>query len=359
MTRDKMMNAINLVAAKEVETVIIGAGPVGLFQVFELGLLGMRAHIIDSLEEPGGQCSALYPEKPIYDIPACPAIKAQQLTDNLLEQIAPFEPVFHLGEQVTSLSHHEGRFVVSTDKGTVLHTQSVIIAAGMGMFKPIKLRVPEIEKFEEQSVHYKITHTERFRGKHLVVLGGGDSAIDWVLSLQDIAASVTHVHRSTKFRAAPASVEKMQLLCDQQLMQSLVGQVSDYVEKDGQLAAIKIIGNDGVTRILELDDLLVFYGQSPDMEVINSWNLDMHKNQIKVDTEKFQTSQQGIYAVGDINWYPGKKKLILSGFHESALAAFAIKEQLHPDKKVHLQYTTTSPIMHQRLKVEDIGEQAA
>ncbi len=346
-------------ASEAVDVVIIGAGPVGLFQVFELGLLGIRAHIIDSLEQPGGQCSALYPEKPIYDIPACPAIKAQQLTDNLLEQIAPFEPVFHLGEQVTALEHIEGRFVVKTNKGTSLHANAVIIAAGMGMFEPIKLRVPEIDKFDGLSVHYKVTHTEQFRDKHIVVLGGGDSAIDWVLSLQEIAASVTHVHRSAKFRAAPASVNKMHDLCDQHLMQSLTGQVSDFVERDGELVAIKITANDGVTRVLELDELLVFYGQSPDMTVINSWNLEMHKNQIKVDTEKFQTSRTGIYAVGDINWYPGKKKLILSGFHESALAAFAIRHQLQPDKKVHLQYTTTSPIMHQRLKLEDVDEQAA
>lgn len=343
-----------------VDAVIIGAGPVGLFQVFELGLLGIKAHIIDSLEQPGGQCSALYPEKPIYDIPACPAIMAQQLTDNLLLQIAPFDPVFHLGEQVTGLTAADGRFVVTTNKGTSLHTNAVIIAAGMGMFEPIRLRMPEIAKFEEQSVHYKVINADQFRDKNIVVLGGGDSAIDWVLSLQETAASVTHVHRSAKFRAAPASVEKMQLLCEQQRMQSLIGQVSDFVEKDGVLVAIKITGNDGVTRLLELDELLVFYGQSPDMTVINGWNLEMQKNQIKVDTEKFQTSTPGIYAVGDINWYPGKKKLILSGFHEAALAAFAIKEQLQPDKKVYLQYTTTSPIMHQRLKVEaDIDEDEA
>lgn len=336
---------------QKIDAVIIGAGPVGLFQVFELGLLGLKAHVIDSLEQPGGQCSALYPDKPIYDIPACPAIKAQQLTDNLLQQIAPFEPVFHLGEQVTGLVREEGGFCVITHKGTGLSCRAVIIAAGMGMFAPVTLRVPGIEKFEQKNLHYRVSRAENFRDRNIVILGGGDSALDWALSLQPIAASVTLVHRSTMFRAAPASVAKMFSLCDQQLMQFLVGQVTDFVERDGQLAAVKVTGNDGVTRVLELDELLVLFGQSPDMTVINSWNLEMNKNQIRVDTEKFQTSVPGIYAVGDINWYPGKKRLILSGFHEAALAAFAIKEQLQPDKKVYLQYTTTSPIMHERLKV--------
>ena len=346
---------------ERVDVVIIGGGPVGLFQVFELGLLGIRAHLFDSLPEPGGQCSALYPDKPIYDIPACPAIKAQQLTDNLLLQISPFDPVFHFGEQVVNVERKEGYFLLSTDKGTVMETRAVIIAAGMGMFSPVPLRVPGIERHLDKSIHYKVVRAEQYSDKNIVVLGGGDSALDWALALQPIAASVTLIHRSTKFRAAPASVGKMQKLCDEQQMQWLIGQVSALVEEGDQLTGIKVTGNDGITRLLELDELLVLFGQTPDMTVINRWGLAMQKEQIRVDTEKFQTSEPGIYAVGDINWYPGKKRLILSGFHEAALAAFAIKEQLQPGKKVHLQYTTTSPIMHQRLKVDgpDMEEDAA
>lgn len=338
---------------QKTDVVIIGAGPVGLFQVFELGLLGLKAHVIDSLEQPGGQCSELYPEKPIYDIPAHPELSGQELTDKLLQQIAPFAPTFHLGEQVTALQGDASGFIVQTSQGTQIMAKAVVIAAGMGMFEPVRLNLPGIEQYEEASVHYKISELERFRDRHVVVLGGGDSALDWALALQPLAASVSHVHRSTKFRAAPASVEKLMQLCEQQQMLSMTGQITGFTEANGRLNALKVTGNDGVTRLLETEDVLVFFGQSPDMTVINSWQLEMHKKQIRVDTEKFQTSQPGIYAVGDINWYPGKKKLILSGFHEAALAAFAIKAQLEPGKKVHLQYTTTSPIMHQRLGIKD------
>jgi thioredoxin reductase (NADPH) len=337
------------------DVVIIGAGPCGLFQVFELGLLGLHAHVIEALDHPGGQCSELYPDKPIYDIPACPAIGAQELTDRLLEQIAPFNPTFHYGQEVIALEKQpDGAFLLRTSKDQQFLTRAVIIAAGMGAFQPVQLRVDGLDKHDGKTVFYKVNNPEQFRDQDLVVLGGGDSALDWVLELQPIARSLVLVHRSLNFRAAPASVKKMEALCDQLQMQLLTGTVSDFSRtENGQFEYIKVSGGDGVTRKLELDKLLVFFGLSPKLGTFAEWGLDLHKQQIKVDTEKFQSSQPGIYAVGDINWYPGKKKLILSGFHEAALAAFAIKEQLQPDKKVHLQYTTTSPIMHQRLGVDD------
>ncbi|ROS05790.1 thioredoxin reductase (NADPH) [Sinobacterium caligoides] len=338
----------------ETEALIIGAGPVGLFQVFELGLLGIKAHVVESLAQPGGQCAELYPNKPIFDIPACPAISGQQLTDNLLQQIEPFKPVFHFSQEVVDLQRQQdGRFLVTTSSEQQFLAAAVIIAAGMGSFQAVKLKVDGAEALEGRQLSYSVRDPERYRGKDIVILGGGDSALDWALTLQPIANSVVVIHRSQKFRAAKASVDKMLKLCDDFEMQFLQGQVSELVEQDGKLTHLKVTGSDGVTRRLELDDLLVFFGLVPDLGPLQSWGLTLHKRQVEVDTEKFQTSIPGIYAVGDINYYPGKKKLILSGFHETALAAFAIKEQLEPGKKVHLQYTTTSPIMHKRLHVED------
>lgn len=337
------------------DVVIIGAGPVGLFQVFELGLLDIKAHVIETLEKPGGQCSELYPDKPIYDIPAIPKVSAQELTDGLLAQIAPFEPTFHFDNEVTQLESTEGdRFLLKTSKGLSFDCRAVIIAAGMGSFQPVRLKLPGVDTLENQSVFYSVKNPEIHRGKDIVVLGGGDSALDWVLALLPVANSVTQIHRSTRFRAAPASVKRVEKLAEQLQLQSEIGTVCDFsLDDQHRLAGIKVTGNDGVTRKMGLDHLLVFFGLSPKLGVIAEWELDMVKNQIQVDTARFETSRKGIYAVGDINSYPGKKKLILSGFHEAALAAYAVKEQLEPDRKVHLQYTTTSPVMHQRLGVND------
>ncbi|MFT5481526.1 MAG: thioredoxin reductase (NADPH) [Halieaceae bacterium] len=339
----------------ETDALIVGAGPVGLFQVFELGLLDIKAHVIETLEKPGGQCSELYPDKPIYDIPALPRVSAQELTDRLLEQIKPFEPQFHFGHEVQLVERiDEEWFRVATDRGLEFKTRAIIIAAGMGSFHPVRVKVAGLDSLEGKSVFYQIRDPELHRGKDVVVLGGGDSALDWTLALQPIANSVTLIHRSSRFRAAPASVKKLQGLADQLKLQYTIGSVSDYAtHSDGSLAQIKVTGGDGVTRTHDLDHLLVFFGQSPKLGPIANWGLDLHKNQIKVDTEKFQSSRDGIYAVGDINYYPGKKKLILSGFHEAALAAFAIKARIQPEKKVYLQYTTTSPVMHERLGVTD------
>ncbi len=336
----------------ETDVVIVGAGPCGLFQVFELGLLGIHAHVIESLDRAGGQCTELYPDKPIYDIPALPAVAAQQMIDNLLEQIAPFEPTFHFNEQVVSLERIDDDYfrVVTSNEKTFL-TRSVVLAAGVGSFEPVKLKLDGAEQHLERQLFYSVKEPQRHQGKDIVVLGGGDSALDWALDLYGSANSLVLIHRSDQFKASPASVEKMHRLCEDLQMQLLIGNVSGLVTEGDRLAAIQVVGADAITRRLDLDHLLVFYGLSPKLGPIKGWGLALRKNQITVDTEKFQSSIEGVFSVGDVNWYPGKKKLILSGFHEAALTAFAVKARLNPGQKTSLQYTTTSSAMHKRLGV--------
>jgi thioredoxin reductase (NADPH) len=339
------------------DAVIVGAGPVGLFQVFELGLLEIKAHVIDSLAYPGGQCVELYPDKPIYDIPAVPVCTGRELTNNLLRQIEPFGATFHFGQEVTTVQRQDdGRFFVETSKGTRFLTKTLFIAAGVGAFQPRGLKVEGLDAFADTQLHYRVKNPADFAGKNLVIVGGGDSALDWSLNFAlpgpNKAESVILIHRRDGFQAAPASVAKMRELCDAHEMQFLVGQVTGYEEKDGRLAGVKVTGADAVTRVVPLDALLVFFGLSPKLGPIADWGLDIERKQVKVDTERFATSIPGIFAVGDINTYPGKKKLILSGFHECALAAFAAAPLIFPDKRIQLQYTTTSPKLHKVLGVE-------
>ena len=341
----------------ETDAVIVGAGPVGLFQVFELGLLEIKAHVIDSLAYPGGQCIELYPDKPIYDIPAVPVCTGKELTDSLLKQIEPFGATFHFGQEVSTVEKQDdGRFFVETSKGTRFLTKTIFIAAGVGAFQPKLLRVDGLDKFDDTQLFYRVKNPADFAGKNLVVVGGGDSALDWALNFigegANKAESVILIHRRDGFKAAPASVAKMRALCDAYEMQFIVGQITGYEEKDGKLTGAKVTGADGVTRVVPLDVLLVFFGLSPKLGPIAEWGLDIERKQLKVDTEKFSTNTPGIFAVGDINTYPGKKKLILSGFHECALAAFGAAPIIFPDKKIHLQYTTTSPKLHKVLGVE-------
>ncbi len=337
----------------ETEAVIVGAGPVGLFQVFELGLLEINAHVIDSLPVVGGQCVELYPDKPIYDIPAVPVCTGQELTDNLLKQIEPFHPTFHLGQEVVQVQQQDdGRFLIVTSKDTRFLTKTIFIAAGVGSFQPRTIKVDGIEQFDNKQLFYRVKNPEVFFGKNIVICGGGDSALDWALNFVGKAESVILIHRRDGFKAAPASVAKMKERCAEYEMQFEVGQITGFEEKDSTLTEIKVTGADGVTRRIPLDMLLIFFGLSPKLGPIADWGLDIERKQLVVDTEKFATNIPGIYAVGDINTYPGKKKLILSGFHEAALAAFAAKEYMYPDKKVHLQYTTTSPKLHKVLGVE-------
>jgi thioredoxin reductase (NADPH) len=338
----------------ETDALIIGAGPVGLFQVFELGLLEIKAHVIDSLTAVGGQCVELYPDKPIYDIPAIPSCTGQELTDGLLKQIEPFGATYHLGQEVTVVQKREdGRFDVETSLGTKFITKTIFIAAGVGSFQPRTMKVDGIDAFDGSQVFSRVKDPARFEGKNLVICGGGDSALDWALNFVGKAESVVLLHRREDFRAAPASVAKMKQLCDEYEMQLIIGQVSGIETKDDKLSELRVTGADGVTRRVPLDMLLVFYGLSPKLGPIAEWGLDIERKQLKVvSTEKFETNVPGIFAVGDINTYPGKKKLILSGFHEAALAAFGAAPYIFPDKKIHMQYTTTSPKLHKVLGVE-------
>ena len=334
------------------DVVVVGAGPCGLFQVFELGLLGISAHVVDALAAPGGQCAELYPDKPIYDIPGIPVCDAQELVDRLLRQIRPFKPAFHLEAQVTEVAATpDGRFHVAASTGEAFDAGAVVIAGGVGSFQPMPLRVPGVEAFLDRQVFYRVRDPTAHHGKHLLVLGGGDSAFDWTVELAAPAASLTLVNRSDKFRAAPATVARMRTLEEAGKVMFLVGNCVGFETQGETLRSVEIRHPDRSTTTLAIDHALVFFGLSPKLGPIAEWGLALDKNQIPTDTERFETSVPGIYAIGDIATYPGKKKLILSGFHEAALAAFAIKARLSPNEKVHLQYTTTSPVMHQRLGV--------
>ncbi|TAM01362.1 MAG: NAD(P)/FAD-dependent oxidoreductase [Paraburkholderia sp.] len=336
----------------ETDALIIGAGPIGLFQVFELGLLEIHAHVVDSLPVVGGQCAELYPDKPIYDIPAIQVCTGRELVQALLKQIAPFTPTFHLGEEVQVVERRaDKRFYVQTSKGTRFLAKTLFIAAGVGSFQPRTLKVSGIEPYRDKQLFYRVRDPEMFRNKNIVICGGGDSALDWALQLVDVAQSVILLHRRDAFRAAPASVAKMQALCDELRMQFIVGQITGFDDEGGKLARIKVAGSDGVTRSLELDCLLVFYGLSPQLGPIAQWGMEIERRQLPVDTARFETSVPGIFAVGDVSTYPGKKKLILSGFHETALAAFGAANYVFPEKKIQLQYTTSSTRLHEVLGV--------
>ena len=336
----------------ETDALIIGAGPAGLFQVFELGLLGIRSHVVDTLRHPGGQCAELYPDKPIYDIPAIPVCGAQELVDRLMKQIEPMHPVFHFGEEVSALGRgDDGRFQLRTSVGTAFLAKTVVIAAGLGSFQPRRLGVEGCDALEDRQVHYRVKSAAQFQDQRLVIFGGGDSALDWVLDLHGKARSIVHVHRRNEFRAAPASVARMKELVAAGKLDYIEGVAAAIRTDGGRLTGVTVKRTDGQLQDVEADHLLAFFGLHPKLGPIAEWGFELEKKAIRVDTAKFQTSVPGIFAIGDINTYPGKKKLILSGFHEAALAAFAIAEHLNPAKKVHLQYTTTSPIMQKRLGV--------
>lgn len=336
------------------DVVIIGAGPVGLFQVFELGLQGLNAHIIDALPAPGGQCVELYPDKPIYDIPAIPVCTGQELIDNLLAQAEPFSPVLHLDQEAVSLTKDDdGVFTVTTSKDTAVTCRAVIIAAGGGSFSPVKVRVDGLDNFLDTQVFYRVKDPSIHKDRDLVILGGGDSALDWAIELAPEARSLTVVNRTERFRAAEASVKKLEALCDEGKARILYGVATGYSEEGGTLTALELRLRDEERTVVNLpvDHLLVFFGMSPKLGAIEEWGLEFDKRLIAINQATYETSVPGIYAIGDINTYEGKKKLILSGFHEAALAAYAIKQQFEPDKKVAVQYTTTSKSLHEKLGV--------
>jgi len=335
------------------DVVIIGAGPIGLFAVFELGLLDMKCHLVDILDKIGGQCAELYPEKPIYDIPGIPVTSAQGLIDALLEQIKPFGAQYHLGEMVETVEKiGDPLFRVRTDQGTVLESKVVVIAAGGGSFQPKRPPIPGIEAYEGKSVHYAVRKMETFRDKHVLVVGGGDSALDWTLNLAPIARHLTLLHRRSEFRAAPDSVNKMMTMVGEGKIDLVLGQVTGLHGDNGQIS--KAIGksNDGSVFEIACDALLPFFGLTMKLGPVANWGLELKNDElIPVETAAFETSVPGIFAVGDINWYPGKLKLILSGFHEGALMAQKAHRYVYPDKKLVFQYTTSSSSLQKKLGV--------
>ncbi len=338
---------------QQTDAIIIGAGPVGLFAVFELGLLDIKAHLVDILDRPGGQCAELYPEKPIYDIPALPLCTGQELTDRLMEQIAPFDPVFHFGQMAEKLERTEDdtAWRLTTDAGTILEAPVLIIAAGGGSFVPKRPPLQGIEDFEGSSVFYSVRKMEQFRGKHILIAGGGDSALDWTVNLQPLAESLTLVHRRDEFRAAPATVNEMRALVEAGKMELKIGQLAGLEGADGQLSAVRLKDKDGEEFLHPCDTLLAFYGLTMKLGPVAEFGINLHENLIPVDTEKFETSTPGIFAIGDINSYPGKLKLILSGFHEAALMAQQAFHIVYPDKKLRFQYTTSSSALQKKLGV--------
>jgi thioredoxin reductase (NADPH) len=335
----------------ETDAVIIGAGPIGLFAVFELGLVDVKAHVIDILDKPGGQCAELYPEKPIYDIPGLPTVTGQELTDRLMEQIKPFGATFHFSEQVEQLERlPDGRFCLRTDAGATFICKVVVIAAGGGSFTPKRPPLAGIEGYEGSSVHYSVRRMEDMRGKSVLIVGGGDSALDWTLNLQPLAKGLTLVHRRDEFRGAPHSVERMRALVAENKVRLLIGQIAELHGDGRLLEAVTIKTKDGAERV-EAEAMLPFFGLTMKLGPLANWGIELKDNLIPVDTEKFETNIKGVFAIGDINSYPGKLKLILSGFHEAALMAQQAHRIAYPDKKLLFQYTTSSSSLQKKLGV--------
>lgn len=339
----------------ETDCLIIGAGPVGLFAVFELGLLDIKAHLVDILPKVGGQCAELYPEKPIYDIPGFPSVSGQGLVDNLMQQIEPFGATYHLNRQVDAIevlgTAEKPLFRVTTDAGEVFEAKTIAIAAGGGSFQPKRPPVAGIEAYEGHSVHYAVRKIDQFRDRDVFIVGGGDSALDWTLSLQPVARSLTLMHRRDEFRAAPHSVEQMRALVAAGKMKLVFGQITGLEGEGTALAAVQCRGSDGQPFTVACDRLLPFFGLTMKLGPIAAWGLNLHENLIAVDTEKFETSTPGIFAIGDINWYPGKLKLILSGFHEAALFAQKAHRYVYPERRLTFQYTTSSTSLQKKLGV--------
>lgn len=334
------------------DVLIIGAGPVGLFAVFELGLLDIKTHLVDILDKVGGQCAELYPEKPIYDIPGIPLITGHGLSEALMEQIKPFHPTFHLGEMVTTIENiGDPLFRVTTDTGKTFECKSVVIAAGGGSFQPKRPPIAGIEPYEDKSVFYAVRKMENFRGKDIMIVGGGDSALDWTLNLQPIAKRLTLVHRRDDFRGAPDSVNKMRALVAADAMDLRIGQVSELEGADGQLSAASIKDKDGAVTRVACDAMLPFFGLTMKLGPVAGWGLEMDGELVKVDVSTFETNRPGIFAIGDINTYPGKLKLILSGFHEGALMSQKVHHYVHPEKRLVFQYTTSSTSLQKKLGV--------
>lgn len=324
---------------------IIGAGPVGLFTVFECGLLKMRCHLVDSLAQVGGQLTEIYPKKPIYDIPGFPSVLAGDLIDGLMKQIEPFNPTFTLGQRVEKLEKLEdGSFLVHTNKGETIACKAVAIAAGLGCFEPRKPNAKNLEQFEGKGVEYMVLNPEDFRNKKVVLAGGGDSALDWAIYLSDIAQSLTLVHRSKEFRGAPDSVEKVFKLHESKKINLVLDSNIIAVHGDDMLKSVEIEAKDKSTSLIDADYFIPLFGLSPKLGPIAEWGLNIDKNAIEVNTYDYSTNIPGIYAIGDINTYPGKLKLILCGFHEGTLMAQSAFKYMYPNEKLSFKYTTVNGV---------------
>ena len=341
-------------AAEPIRTdlVIVGAGPVGLFAVFEAGLLGLKCHLVDTLDKPGGQCAELYPEKPIFDIPALPRCSGQELVDRLMEQARPFAPTFHLNQQAEALDALEdGGWRLTTTAGTVLEAPVLCVAAGAGCFVPRPVALPEAASFAGRSLFYAVRGRERFQGKHVVVAGGGDSALDWALDLHAIAASVTLIHRRDEFRAAPDSIGRMRLLVERGAMRLVVGEIKALDGEAGRLSSLRVKEKSGAETTIRADALLAFYGLKSELGPLADWGLAIERAHVQVSPETMETNREGLFAIGDIAHYPGKLKLILCGFHEAALMAHRARAICHPDERYVFRYTTSSIDLHKKLGV--------
>jgi thioredoxin reductase (NADPH) len=324
---------------------IIGAGPVGLFAVFEAGLLKMRCHLVDVLPQPGGQLTEIYPKKPIYDIPGFPEIQAQTLIDNLLRQIEPFKPTFSLGERVTHLNKQEdGSFLITTSDNTTICCKVVVIAGGLGCFEPRKPELQNLEKFEGKGVSYFVKDPETYRDKKLIIAGGGDSALDWTIHLATLASHITLIHRNETFRGAPDSTEKVFALAREGKISLLLNTNLQALAGNGHLNSVSYIDKEKLVKEIETDYLIPLFGLSPKLGPIGQWGLALDKNAIPVNTLDYATNMEGVYAIGDINTYPGKLKLILSGFHEAALMAQSAFRFVYPDQKISFKYTTVNGV---------------
>ena len=333
---------------EKTDVVIIGAGPVGLFAIFELGLLNISCHVIDNLDKPGGQCAELYPEKPIYDIPSRVSISGQELTDDLLAQAKPFKPVYHLSQQVEKIEKLESNeWLVMTSLNQTIQAKCIVIAAGAGSFVPRKIPIKDIEQFEEKNILYAVRNKSILEGKKLLIVGGGDSALDWTNELSKVS-NVTLMHRRKEFKASPDSVSKMLELEKDKKINFLMGQIQNIEGLDNGKIKIATKHNEEVTNF-EVDYLLPFFGLKMELGPIANWGLNLDQNLIAVDTEKFETSTPTIFSIGDINTYPGKLKLILSGFHEAALMAQQCFRYCRPDKKLVFRYTTSSKDLQKKL----------
>ena len=335
-----------------VDAVVVGAGPVGLFQVFELGLLGIHAHVIDSLPEPGGQCIELYADKPIYDIPATKVCTGRELIERLMAQIAPFKAEFHLGQQVDVVERQaDGRFRVETSSGIQLLAKTIIVAGGVGSFQPRRLKIDGIKAFEGRQLFYSAADAGSLAGQKVLVIGDGDAALEGALRFVEQRAAVTLMHRRDEFKAEPATVAAVQRLRASGQLKFIAAQPAGIEQTDGRLTALRVAAADGTSPVIAVDALFVLTGLSPKLGPIADWGLALERKQVVVETATFQTSTPGIFAVGDVNTYPGKKKLILCGFHEAALAAFGAAAHIAPEQPLHLEYTTTSTRLHRALGV--------